>query len=162
MDEQQNDDLEVTQDEETFEIEDDVEETTDSVEDEENSTQLHEELKKKEAEIAKLNRLLKKKDKAVEKGEEVPTNKEIERLRLEIKGYEDDQIDFIMSIGGVKALNNPAVKKVADAMKEEKSQLNAQATSKSQSKGSRTYSQAELQAMPLDKLESLIREGKIK
>jgi hypothetical protein len=161
--ENERDDLEVTQDEETFEIEDDVEETTDSVEDEENSTQLHEELKKKEAEIAKLNRLLKKKDKAVEKdGGEATTNKEIERLRLEIKGYEDDQIDFIMSIGGVKALSNPAVKKVADAMKEEKSQLNAQATSKSQSKGSRTYSQAELKAMPLDKLEALIREGKIK
>jgi len=162
MEENKNDELEVAQDEETFEIEDDVEETNNSVEDEENSTQLLEELKKKEAEIAKLNRLLKKKDKVVEKEGDVPTKTELEELRLEIKGYDEDQIKFIMSLGGAKALNNPAVKRVADAMKEEKAQLNAQATSKSQSKGSRTYSQAELRAMPLDKLEQLIREGKIK
>lgn len=161
MDNEQNNDLEVVQDEETFEIEDDVEETEDSVEDEENSTQLHEELKKKEAEIAKLNRLLKKKEKVTET-QEVPTSKEIERLRLEIKGYDDEQVDFLMSVGGLKALSNPAVKRVADAMKEEKKQLSAQATSKSQGKSSKTYSQAEIKAMPLDKLEQLIREGKIK
>ena len=156
------DDLEVTQDEETFEIEDDVEETEDSVEDEENSTQLHEELKKKDGEIAKLNRLLKKKEKTTEQTQEVPTSKEIERLRLEIKGYDDDQVDFLMSVGGLKALSNPAVKKVADAMREEKKQLSAQATSKSQGKSTKTYSQAEINAMPLAKLEQLIREGKIK
>lgn len=160
--EEYKDDLEVTQDEETFEIEDDVEETDSTTEGEENSTQLHEELKKKEAEIAKLNRLLKKKEKATDSTQEVPTSKEIEKLRLEIKGYDDDQVNFLMSVGGLKALSNPAVKRVADAMKEEQKQLQAQASSKSQGKSSKTYSQAEINAMPLAKLEQLIREGKIK
>lgn len=164
MEETKNNDLEVAQDEEIFEIEDDIETDDDSTqEDEENSTQLQAELKAKEAEIAKLNRLLKKKEKVkVEETSSSVSKEDLERVRLEIKGYDDDQIDFIMSLGGSKALTNPAVKKVADAMREEKKQLEAQATSTSQAKSTRTYSQAEINAMPVAQLEKLIREGKIK
>lgn len=146
------------------------EETTEVVDSEgdENSTQLHEELKKKDAEIAKLNRLLKKGSKSSDKEEKEEvsdkyvTKADLDKIRLEAKGYDDDQIEFIMSVGGVDALKKPAIKKVVESIREEKEQLNAQASTKSQSKSSKTYSQEEIRAMPVEKLEQLIREGKIK
>lgn len=161
-----------TQEEETFEV-DETEESDDSDEEssdnDENSTQNQEdELKKAQAEIAKLNRLLKKTEK---KEEESPksdnssnavTKEDLERLRLEAKGYEEEDIDLIMKFGGVKALEDESIKDVINIRKEKRQQVNAQATSKTQGKSSRKYSQEQLRAMPLDKLEKLIREGKIK
>jgi hypothetical protein len=47
-------------------------------------------------------------------------------------------------------------------MKEQKKQVEAQASGASQGKSSRRYSQEDLRSMPLEKLEKLIKEGKIK
>jgi hypothetical protein len=155
------------QDEETFEV-DEAEESDESTDNDENSTQYQEELKKRDAEIAKLNRLLKKTSKD-EKPSDTPTDDsnvvtkaDLERIRLEAKGYDDDQVEFLMKFGGSQALKDEAIKTVVDTMAEKKKQINAQASSKSQGTSSRKYSQEDLRAMPLEKLEKLIKEGKIK
>lgn len=172
----ENEEYTVDDQDETKEVEstdEESEQSDDESEDEVNSTQLQSELEKQKAENAKLQRLLKKAEKKEEKSEESEsdskspseaylTKAEAERLRLEIKGYDDDQIDLIMKLGGVEALKDVTIKDVVEKIKEEKQQLNAQASSKSQSKSSKHYSQEDLRAMPLDKLEKLIREGKIK
>ena len=153
--------------EETFEV-DESEETDESTDNDENSNQYQEELRKRDAEIAKLNRLLKKTPKD-EKPSEKPSNDsnvvtkaDLERIRLEAKGFDDDQVEFLMRFGGSQALKDEAVLTVVNTMAEKKKQLNAQASSKSQGTSSRKYSQEDLRAMPLEKLEKLIREGKIK
>jgi hypothetical protein len=156
-----------TQEEDTFEV-DESESSDESTDNDENSTQYQEELKKKDAEIAKLNRLLKKTskdEKPLEKPSDdsnVVTKADLERIRLEAKGFDDDQIEFLMKFGGTQALKDDAIKTVVDTMAEKKKQLNAQATSKTQGTSSRRYSQEDLRAMPLEKLEKLIKEGKIK
>lgn len=162
-----------TQNEETFEVDETEDESNDeseeeSSDDDENSTQYQEELKKKDAEIAKLNRLLKKTPKD-EKPSDTPsddsnvvTKADLERIRLEAKGFDEDQVEFLMKFGGSQALKDEAVKQVVDTMAEKKKQLNAQASGKTQGTGSRKYSQEDLRAMPLEKLEKLIKEGKIK
>lgn len=122
------------------------------------------------AENAKLQRLLKKKSNKVEAPErkaetgtpEFVTKTDLEKFRLEAKGYDEEQIEFIMSVGGASALKNPHIVKTLNSMKEEKEQFNAQAQTKSQGKATRVYTADEVKAMPLEKLEKLIREGKIK
>ena len=162
------------QEEETFEVdetEDSEESKEESSDNDENSTQNQEdELKKAQAEIAKLNRLLKKESKSKEEDSKpspsndsnVVTKEDLERLRLEAKGYEEDDVDLIMKFGGVKALEDEAIKDVIEVRREKRQQESAQATSKTQSKGTRRYSQEQLRDMPLEKLETLIKEGKIK
>lgn len=148
----------------------------DDSEDEENSTQLQEKLRKLEKENAKFKRLLGKKTEKVsdEDGEttkskttpksddEYVTKRELEMMRLESKGYDGDQVELIMKLGGISALKDESVKKAIDAIKAEKDQIKAQAETKSTSKSSRSYSADDLRAMPTDKLEKLIREGKVK
>ena len=160
-----------TQEEETFEV-DESEELTDddSTDNDENSTQNQdEELKKAQAEIAKLNRLLKKQSKDEKPSEQSPsdeskyvTKEDLEKIRLEAKGYDEDQVNFLMRFGGSEALQDEAVQTVVKTMAEKKAQVNAQATGKSQGKTARRYSQDDLRAMPIDKLEKLMMEGKIK
>ena len=87
---------------------------------------------------------------------------DLEKIRLEAKGYDEDQVNFLMRFGGSEALQDEAVQTVVKTMAEKKAQVNAQATGKSQGKTARRYSQDDLRAMPLDKLETLIKEGKIK
>jgi hypothetical protein len=153
--------------EETFEVdesetEEEVEE--ESSEDEENSTQLREELKKQKEETAKLQRLLKKEAKKAEESttESNISKEDLERIRLTAKGYEDDEIDLVMELGGVEKLQNPVVQKAVEAIRTEKKQASAQASGKTQSKPKRTFTKTELQSMPLDKLEQMIKDGKIK
>lgn len=156
-----------TQDEETFEVDESEEESTD---DGDESNQHHEddEAERLRTENAKLQRLLKKASKS---DEEKPkedttsngvTREDLERVRLEAKGFDDEQVDFLMKFGGSQATKDDAVMQVISAMKEKKAQESAQAKSSSQSKTSRRYSQEDMRNMPLDKLEKLIREGKIK
>jgi hypothetical protein len=157
-----------TKEEESYEVDESEQSEDTTEEDEVNSTQLQSELEKAKAEIAKLSRLLKKGDKP--KGEKsspqddsnVVTKADLERIRLEAKGYDEDQVEFLMRFGGAEALKDEAVKSVIDTMKEKKTQAQAQVSGKTQSKSARRYSQEDLQAMPLEKLEKLIKEGKIK
>jgi len=165
-------------DEETFEVDEtEEEESNDSESDEEssdneeNSTQYQEELKEKEAELAKYKRLLKKyesgdsdskPDKPSNDESSPVTKADLERIRLEAKGYDDDQVNFLMRFGGSEALQDEAVQSVVNAMAEKKKQVSAQASGSSQGKTARRYSQDELRAMPGEKLEKLIKEGKIK
>lgn len=156
-------------DEDTFEVDED-----ESTEDGDESNQHHDddvehlktELEQERAERAKLQRLLKKASKSEDKPKEDDTNgvtrEDLERVRLEARGFDDEQVSFLMKFGGSKATKDEAVMQVVSAMKEKKQQLDAQAKSSSQSKTSRRYSQDDLRNMPLDKLEKLIREGKIK
>lgn len=154
------------QEEETFEVDESDEESTDDG-DESNQHQSEDEVEHLKAENAKLQRLLKKASKSEDKPKEDTTSngvtkEDLERVRLEAKGYDDDQVEFLMKFGGSQATKDPAIMKVVETMKEQKAQEKAQATSSTQSKSSRRYSQEELRNMPTDKLEKLIREGKIK
>lgn len=157
MDNTKADDFEVEiQDEETL----DADDTADNGDD---SNQHQDDVARLKAENAKLQRLLNKKPKQEEAGSIEPTIKaELEKVRLEAKGYDDEQVEFLMKFGGASALKDPAIKRVADAMKEEKEQLQAQASSKSQSKSETKYSEDKLRNLSSDEIMKLYREGKIK
>lgn len=157
-----------TQEEETFEVDETEEESEDeSSDNDENSTQNQEDkLETLERELAKYKRLANKNSKKEEKKESPSDNsvtkEDLERIRLEAKGYEEDDIDLIMKFGGTKALEDESIREVINIRKEKRQQVNAQAKSTTQGKSSRRYSQEQLRNMPLEKLEKLIREGKIK
>ncbi len=82
---------------------------------------------------------------------------EIERLTLKVDGYNDAEIAEIMSLGGVKALSNPLVKRAVEAMREERRVESAQVdTAGATSDFSRKYSEADLRKMSAEELEKIL------
>lgn len=171
MENQNTDNFEVEeQNEDSFEVED-VEETEDIEEEEEEVevNPLEDEVAHLKSENAKLQRLLKKKSpakKEVKEDGDTPseyvTKADLERIRLESKGLSEKQVDFALKYGGLSALSDPYLKKAIDEIAQEEKQLNQTATSKKGGDVSKKYSLNQIRNMPTDKLEQLIREGKIK
>jgi hypothetical protein len=82
---------------------------------------------------------------------------EVERLTLKVDGYNDSEIAEIMSLGGLKALSNPLVKRAVEAMREERRVENAQVnTDGAMSDFSRKYSEADLRKMSAEELEKIL------
>lgn len=85
------------------------------------------------------------------------SSKEVERLTLKIDGYNDDEISKIMELGGVKALQNPLVKKAVDVMRQERQAESAQIdTDGAMSEFTRKYSEADLRKMSASELEKIL------
>ena len=84
-------------------------------------------------------------------------NAEVERLTLKVDGYNDEEIGKIMELGGLKALQNPLVKKAVDVMREERRAENAQVTAEgATSDFTRKYSSADLRKMSASELEKIL------
>lgn len=85
------------------------------------------------------------------------SGKEVERLTLKVDGYNDDEIGKIMELGGVKALQNPLVKKAVEVMRQERQAENAQVdTDGAMSAFTRKYSEADLRKMSAAELEKIL------
>jgi len=81
-----------------------------------------------------------------------------ERVELKTDGYLEEDVNFIMKNGGRSALSDPYVKgaleKRAEERKAEAGAIDHDDTAKSDIE--RRYSEAELRAMPVDKLEKIL------
>lgn len=85
------------------------------------------------------------------------SSKEVERLTLKVDGYNDEEISEVMKLGGLKALQNPIVKKAIEAMREERQAENAQVTDGgAASEFSRKYSPQDLRKMSTEELEKIL------
>ena len=132
------------------------------------ATQLAEEKKRSKTFEAQKNRYKEKLEKAGNVTKEVPSqvpdlDKKLERLELKTEGYSDQEIEFISQYGGKKALDNPILKAAIEKVREEEKLAKAtKIKSGGSSSKEKTYSEEDLNNMPLDKLEEGLRTGKIK
>lgn len=116
-----------------------------------------------EAEAKKWKAIADRKAKKAEQASETPEatatmpNAEVERLTLKVDGYNDEEISKVMELGGLKALQNPLVKKAVEVMREERQAENAQVTGGSTTSDfSRKYSQSDLRKMSSEELEKIL------
>lgn len=152
-----------------LDFEDDTVDSVDeSNEDESNDSGLSDssELDRARRENAKLQRLLNKKSKQGNSNspdiEELKT--EMTKIRLEAKGYDEAQIEFIMRNGGIDSIKNPAVRAGLNAIKEQLDSEKASVSNAStKSKQDTKYSVDEIRTRELSskEIENLIREGKV-
>lgn len=113
----------------------------------------------------KLEKLSEKQTEAKPQANQQPAqnNTDIERLSLEVKGYSDDEIDFIMQYGGKKSLENPIVKLGIEKYREDKRNQEAtQIKSSGGTSGDKLISDEKLKDMSADDIEKAIKAGKVK
>lgn len=133
-----------------------TEETLTAEELQEKNRQLYARLKKAEEENKTLKSERKPDAESEHQATQIP-NESVERLTLKVDGYADEEISEIMSLGGLKALKNPIVKKAIDAMREERLAEQAQVTeSGATSDISRKYSPEDLRKMSAKELEQIL------
>jgi len=140
-------------------VADDAQSGTPTVEElQEKNKQLYARLKKAEEE-AKVAKEAMRTQSAGE-SQALPTA-DVERLTLKVDGYNDDEIAKIMELGGLKALQNPLVKKAVDVMREERIAEAAQVdTDGAHSEFTRKYSEADLRKMSASELEKILPQTK--
>lgn len=113
-----------------------------------------------EAEAKKWKAIADRKAKKAEKASQEPAalpGTEVERLTLKVDGYNDEEIAEVMKLGGLKALNNPLVKKAIESMREDRQAENAQVTDGgAKSDFSRKYSPQDLRKMSSEELEKIL------
>lgn len=125
----------------------------------EQNKQLYARMKKAEEEA----KALKESSRSSQAGEttqaQIPTA-EVERLTLKVDGYNDEEVTKIMELGGLKALQNPLVKKAVDVMRQERQAESAQVdTDGAMADFSRKYSEADLRKMSASELEKILPQG---
>lgn len=120
--------------------------------------ELYERAKKAEAELKTLKQ-------QKPKGDEQPTNPSpaspemtdrLERAELRLEGYSADEVDEIMTLGGVKALNNELIKAGIEAKRKERKSLEATPTNSAKSPMYKQYTEAELRKMSSEDLEKIL------
>lgn len=122
----------------------------------EKNKQLYARLKKAEEDL-KTKKETERSTQAEDKTQVNLPNAEVERLTLKVDGYNDEEIGKIMELGGLKALQNPLVKKAVDVMREERHAENAQVTAEgATSDFTRKYSSADLRKMSASELEKIL------
>lgn len=89
---------------------------------------------------------------------EFATKQELERFVL-LQKYDEDVVSEIMSLGGQKALDNPLVKSGIEAMQAKKRSESATPDTSSRSPIFKKFTEAELQAMPVEEMEKLLRKN---
>lgn len=83
--------------------------------------------------------------------------KEIDELKLAKMGYADEVVAEIMNLGGPEALNNPILKKSADALqKEHADKVAATIEDSTQSASVTKYSKEDLANMSSEELEKIL------
>lgn len=130
----------------------------------ETETQLYARLKKEEAEKkslkAELDALKGNKESQLTN---MPDNEWRERMELIARGFNDDaDLDFIMKMGGKKALEDSYVKMALDKKQEEKKATESVSMNvSSKSAIERKYSPQEIQAMSASDMEKVLSGQKI-
>ena len=148
-------DTELENSQESHEADVDASETLTVEELQEKNKQLYARLKKAEEAV----KAVKTEERATQAPDTqaVSSNVDVERLTLKVDGYNDDEIGEIMKLGGLKALDNPLVKKAVQAMREEREAENAQVTSGgATSDFTRKYSPQDLRKMSAEELEKIL------
>lgn len=92
------------------------------------------------------------------------TEERLERLELKQDGLTDDQIDFLMELGGKKALDRPFVKKALQGVREEADAMQSVQMNEStkSGKGQKFISVDNTQHMSADEMRKAIQQGRIK
>lgn len=85
-----------------------------------------------------------------------PPSEQLERIELKVDGYSADEVDFLLSVGGKKALENPIIGKAIEALRAEKRSLEATPNPSGQSPVYKTYSQADLNNMSLEEIQKIL------
>lgn len=112
------------------------------------------EYKKYADRVAAENKTLKK---SLKTNESPPNSTdEIERLRLEVKGYKGDEVDFLMQNGGLKALENPIVVAGIEAIRKKKTSIDATPSGTAKAAVFQKFSEQDLKKMPLEELEKIV------
>ena len=125
---------------------------------EEKNRQLFERAKKAETELKRLRARPEATTDLTSTEQSYPTdiNERLERQELMIKGYKDDEVDFLMQNGGKTALNNKLVLNAIKTLRQETKSQQATPSGTGKSPIYQKYSEAELKKMPADKLEELL------
>lgn len=82
--------------------------------------------------------------------------KRFERVELQVKGFAEDEIDFIMSLGGKKALENEFVATTIQVMKDKKKSAEADPDGSTKATVYKKYTEEDLKNMSLKDLEKII------
>ncbi len=127
-----------------------------------NSEAENAELRAKIAELEGQNKQLYARIKKEKPKETLPTNQqspnpeEIERLRLEVKGYNGDEVEFLMQNGGLKALDNKIAMAGIEALRKAQKSLDATPTETGRSTVFQKYTERDLKKMSLEELEKIV------
>lgn len=153
----------IVADEESFEVPEYQEEETTDVPQETDNSELERKNKELYARARKAEEELKQfKSKPPETQSTNPpsqyaTKEDLDRLQLSQK-YDEEVVDEIMRLGGVIALQNPLVKSGIQAMQAKKRSEAATPETASRSPILKKFTEDELQAMPVDEMEKLLRK----
>lgn len=121
----------------------------------EKNKQLYARATKAEAKAKELEAKLKPK-------ESLPTNQsssspeDIERLRLEVKGYKGEEVDFLMQNGGLKALDNDIAMAGIEAMRKKQKSEDATPAGTGKAAVFQKYTEQDLKKMSADDLMKII------
>lgn len=115
---------------------------------EEEKNKMYARAKKAEEENKKLKTL---------KTNEFSSNPEdIERLRLEVKGYKGDEVDFLMQNGGLKALDNDIAMAGIEAIRKKTKSTEATPSGTAKSTVYQKFTEQDLKRMSAEELEKII------
>lgn len=129
----------------------------------ETETQLYNRLKKEEEKVKSLEAKLGEKEPTQSQPTNIPDNEWRERMELIARGYNDESdLDFIMKMGGKKALADQYVKMALDKKQEEKKATDTVSMNvSSKSAIERKYSTQEIQSMSASDMEKVLSGQKI-
>lgn len=129
----------------------------------ETETQLYNRLKKEEEKVKSLEAKLGEKAPTQGQPTNIPDNEWRERMELIARGYNDESdLDFIMKMGGKKALADQYVKMALDKKQEEKKATESVSMNvSSKSAIERKYSPQEIQSMSASDMEKVLSGQKI-
>lgn len=85
-----------------------------------------------------------------------PSPEKLDRIELRVDGYSDEEIGYLLPLGGKKALANPIVQKAVEAMRAEKKSKDATPEGGQASPVFKKHTLTDLQNMPLDQLEKIL------
>lgn len=82
----------------------------------------------------------------------------LDRQELMIKGYSDDEVDFLMQNGGKVALGNPIVAEAIKGIRKTIKSKDATPSGTAKSPVFQQYSEKDLLKLPLDKFEEMVSQ----
>lgn len=92
----------------------------------------------------------------------IQSNGDYERLSLEVKGYSEEEIDFIMKYGGLNSIKDPIIQAGIAKYREDKKLSEATSIKGSGSEGSKYISLEKFASLSSEEQEKAIRAGKVK
>ena len=106
--------------------------------------------------VSAENKTLKKSRETLQTNESSNKPEDIERLRLEVKGYKGDEVEFLMQNGGVRALDNEIAMAGIEAIRKKSKSTEATPSGTAKSTVYQKYTERDLKNMPASELEKII------